>query len=137
MLKRLSINTKVIAALNPCRDRFNNWLKHYEAADLDILEFLALDEITASDKIWVSVRVLPIQLVEIFAIDCAVKTVYTAGDYADAAAYAAALYADDAVAANADAAAFAATTVTAAYDAERELQIDALAYLVMLERGET
>lgn len=68
---KLTINTKKIKKLNPCEDRLENWKKHYGAKSFRILNFLELDKITAEDKIWVSVRVLPRELVEVFAIDCA------------------------------------------------------------------
>lgn len=60
----------------------------------DILEFLDLKSITLSDKYWVTFRLIPRFLVEVFAIDCACEAQeyadYAAADYAAyAAAYAA------------------------------------------------
>ena len=100
---KLQITTKKIKALKPCSNRFENWLKHYKDFDGDILEFLSLDKITARDKIWTALKLLPIDIIEVFAIDCA----FAAADYAayaaaDAAYRAnAAYYAADAAAANA------------------------------------
>lgn len=90
-MKQLKINTKVIASFNPCKGRFDNWKDQYSTFNGDIMELLALENITAKDKIWVAVRLLPRFLIEEFAIDCAVKTAYTA-DVAYA-AYAADAYA--------------------------------------------
>ena len=79
---KLQVNTDKIKALNPCDDRFENWLTHYKNFKGDILEFLSLDKITAKDKIWVSLRLLPVDIIEVFAIDCA----FAAANYAVAAA---------------------------------------------------
>jgi hypothetical protein len=155
----MKINTDIIKALNPCKDRYDNWVKHYPKFNKDTLDFLELKNITASDKIWVSVRVLPKELVDVFAIDCAFRAYVAAAtcaaatcvaDYAadaaaayaassaayaaDAAAYAAAAAADYAAADAADAAAAAemyfAADYTAADNVERENQVDALIILI-------
>ncbi len=120
---KLTINTKKIEALAPCRDRFDIWKKYYGKKSFDILEFLELDKITTRDKIWVSVRVLPRELIEVFAIDCVfsayaavyVSYVADAVDAADAADVAATAAADAAAADDAD--------------EERENQVDALIML--------
>ena len=52
----IKINTEVIKGLRPCRSRFNNYLNYYEDFDGTLEEFLALDNITYSDKVWVFVR---------------------------------------------------------------------------------
>ena len=141
-IMKLKINTDKIKALNPCQARYDNWLKHYDNFNGNILKFLELEKITPRDKIWVSVRVLPKELVEIFAIDCAFSASYT--DAAYAAVYAAAAYAADAYAAAAyaadaavyaavyaaDAAAYAAAAADFAAVAERENQVDALIMLI-------
>lgn len=76
---KIKINTKVIRALQPCTDRLVHWLNHYPTFSGDIQEFLQLEHITAADKVWVALRVLPRFLVEVFAIDCAVVAApYTA-----------------------------------------------------------
>lgn len=147
-MKNLVINTELIESLNPCKDRFNNWLEHYGTRSFTILEFLELeDDITAPDKIWVAVRVLPRDLVEVFAIDCAFAAnasadATTAAAFATAAttaaafaaAFAAAATSADATAAASayTAAAFAAAAAapTAAIAIERENQIDALIMLI-------
>jgi len=68
---KIKVNSKIIKSLLPCEDRLVNYLKHYNELNFDILEFLALDKITTEDKIWVSVRLMPKELVQRFAMDCA------------------------------------------------------------------
>ena len=160
---KLKINTKIIKELNPCQDRLDNWLKYYSDFKGDILDFLELENITAQDKVWVSLKLLPREIVEVFSIDCAFSAAADAAAYAAdaadaAAAYAAAAYAADAAAAGyaayaadaaaasyaaADAADYAyaaagyADADAAAYAAarlqERENQVDAL---IMLIKGD-
>jgi len=129
---KLKINTKIIKELNPCQDRLDNWLKYYSDFKGDILDFLELENITALDKVWVSLKLLPRDIVEIFSIDCAFR--------ADAAYAVYVVYADAAdAAAAADAACAAAYAAADAADAtdarlqERENQVDAL---IMLIKGE-
>lgn len=125
------INTEILKALKPCSDRYEVWLKHYKKFDGSLLDFLELDKISAKDKIWVSVRVMPRFLVEVFAIDCAFRA-----DAADAhAARAVASASDDSANYSAGAAASSAAYAAAAadnsaYAAERENQIDALIMLI-------
>ena len=135
---KMKVNAKKIKALTPCDDRFDNFLKHYAKFNGDMLEFLALKKITANDKVWVAVRLMPRHLVEVFAIDCAVNAQdYAADAAADATAaayYAAAAAAAAAYRAAANAAyyaAHAAADADAMVDQERERQVDALAFLMM------
>ena len=95
---KIKIDNEIIKSLQPCTDRYQNYLDHYSDFEGHIEDFLDLDHISHADKIWVSVRVMPRFLVECFAIDCAVAA-------ADAAA---------AAAANADVAAAVAAYVAAA-----------------------
>ena len=97
----IKVDSQIIASLNPCKDRLDNWTKHYSGFKGDLVKFLDLKDITSQDKIWVAVRLLPRFLAEVFAIDCA-------------------------VAANAAAAAYAAANAAA----ERQRQIEALIYLI-------
>jgi len=155
----MKVNKKIIKKLNPCKERFDNYLKHYKNFSGDILEFLALGKITPKDKIWVTLRLFwgenDLATLQVFAIDC-VFAAYAYADSADAAdaadaaadsaayaaaysayayayAYAAADYAAAAAASAAYAAAdsAAAYAYAAAYAAERERQVDCLAYLIM------
>jgi len=76
---KIPVNSDIIKSLTPCEDRLVNYLNHYNELNFDILEFLALDKITAEDKVWVLVRLMPINLVQKFAMDCASR----ASTYAD------------------------------------------------------
>ena len=53
----MRINTAIIGGLNPCKSRFNNYLNHYKDFDGTLEEFLALDNITYSDKVWVFINI--------------------------------------------------------------------------------
>ena len=88
----MKINKKIIKSLKPCADRYENYLVHYADFNGTIEEFLFLPEISPTDKLWVSLRLLPRNIVEVFALDCAVS----AQSYADdsAAAYRAARFFD-------------------------------------------
>lgn len=130
----MKVNTKIIKALYPCRDRFDNWLKHYKNFDGDILDFLSLNKITASDKIWVTLRLLLNDgdsfTVRTFAIDCALAAV--ASDYAAEVAAAYAGYAIDAELAADTATAYAAYVAVYSDEPyiEKERQVDSLIYLI-------
>ena len=113
----MKINAKIISDLKPCRDRHMNWIEHYSDFDGDILDFLELDKITAEDKVWVAVRVMPRLLVEVFAIDCSLSAYASS---ASAASYASS--ASSASYAAADAAVYAAAVYAAADAAKKELQ---------------
>lgn len=77
---KIKINTEVIAKLDTCKDRFKNWIKHYNHWNGDIAEFLNLDKISYRDKMWVASRLMPISIAEVFAIDCAVSVATHADD---------------------------------------------------------
>ena len=49
----MRINKDIIIKLNPCGSRFDNYLSHYKDFDGTLEEFLALDNINYSDKVWV------------------------------------------------------------------------------------
>lgn len=80
----MRINLQIIKELNPCLDRLENFSWHYRKFDGTVAEFLDLENITHKDKLWVLLGLLPRNLVEIFAIDCAVTT-HAAAYAADAA----------------------------------------------------
>jgi ribosome-associated translation inhibitor RaiA len=114
------INTELISKMNPCKDRLDNYTKHYSQQVFTLKQFFKLKDITYSDKIWVSVRLLSRTSLEVFAIDCAVSAQQHAID-ADAAAIDAA----DAI----DAAAYAIDVAdAAAIDAADAAAIDIAAY---------
>jgi hypothetical protein len=114
-MTKLIINTKVIAELNPCKDRFDNYKYYYEHRDFTLRQFLALKNITHNDKLWVVLRLVDSDTKVIFALDCCFS--------AYAAAYAVAAYDADA-----DAAYVAAYTV--GFGQERDRQILSLVYLI-------
>lgn len=74
----MKIDTKYILSLNPCRDRLDNYLKHYKDFSGSLIDFLNLDKITWEDKIWVLFRedsLLPEKLMREFAFICASRAV--------------------------------------------------------------
>lgn len=89
---KIKVNTDVIRSLKPCSYRLDNWLLHYSEFNGDIVKFLKLKKITYNDKIWVAVRLIPLEMKVIFAIDCNFAAYYicdTAGHAVHYAAYAA------------------------------------------------
>ena len=52
------INKRVIAELNPCKERFENFANHYSNFEGNLKEFISLENITYSDKVWVATRLL-------------------------------------------------------------------------------
>src|ERR1035441_898522 len=116
---KIKVNTKVISKLNPCKDRFDNWKYKYPKFNGDIIKFLRLTDISHSDKLWVTLRLIPSEIKVIFALDCAFSAyVAVAADAAAAhAAHAAAAYAAAAAYYAAYAAYAAAYTADAAYAA--------------------
>ena len=65
------INKAVISNLSPCSSRFNNYLDHYEKFNGSLDDFLDLDKITYSDKIWVASRLLNKNQLVHFGLLCA------------------------------------------------------------------
>lgn len=52
----MRINKQIIEKLKPCQDRFDNFKKHYSDFDDDLKEFILLENISYSDKVWVFTR---------------------------------------------------------------------------------
>ena len=133
----IQVNKKVIAKMHPCKDRFDNYLANYSSFNGSILEFLDLDKISSIDKIWVTLRLLPQEQLEYFAIDCAFAAyaAYAAAYATYATAYATANAAAYAVNA-ADAAAYAAarTAPTATYKKYQDKLLEMINDLSELER---
>lgn len=69
-------NTKKLKDLKPCADRFKNWLEHYGDFEGSFCEFLDLDKITYDDKIFVIRKLVPIEILERWAILCAESVLY-------------------------------------------------------------
>jgi hypothetical protein len=108
---KLTVTTKKVAALKPCASRFDNFKAEYPNFKGSIEEFLDLDRINYHDKLWVTLRLVPRIVLEIFAVDCAAKTM----EYCENAAKAAANAAAYAAKATADYATSYATKATADY----------------------
>jgi hypothetical protein len=129
----VKLTVETIKALNPCKSRLDNFTQHYPAFKGDLIDFLSLEQITPQDKVWVAVKIVPRQILEVFAIDCAFSAQkYSDADAADAAADAAAYAAEATADAAAEAAAYAAADAAAyaaARNQERENQVDALIHL--------
>ena len=56
--KLLTVNTKKIKALNPCKDRLANYLEHYADFEGSLKQFFNLKNITYADKTWVAFRLM-------------------------------------------------------------------------------
>jgi len=70
-MKKLRITNEYIKSLSPCTNRFNNYIQHYENTDFSIAEFLKLDNITYSDKLWVWKKFATINEAAMFGLYCA------------------------------------------------------------------
>ncbi len=131
------INKEVIGGLNPCKDRFDNFVKFYGDKDFTVAKFMGLKNITQEDKLWVVFRLMPKDSIRLAAADIAESVLHifenkypndcrprkaieaarcgnkVTADAAAAAAYAAAATAAARAAAYADAAAAAAYAAAA------------------------
>ena len=125
----MRITAELIQSFNSCRVGLDNYLKHFGTKETDLVSILESENIPHKHKIWLATKVLPNDVIEIFAWDCAFH----------AAAYAAAAYAADADAAAAAAAADAADAAAAyaayaadadAADAEVQRQVEALIWII-------
>lgn len=67
----MKINHANIKALKPCDSRYENFKKHYPDFDSDLKEFLYLEEIKYSDKVWVFTRLATKEQNIKWAIMCA------------------------------------------------------------------
>ena len=67
----MQINTSYLTTLNPCEDRLNNWINHYDNFNGSLSEFLDLTEITHQDKLWVYLRSIDSKLIPLVAADFA------------------------------------------------------------------
>jgi hypothetical protein len=67
----MQINREILKNLNPCLDRYKNYLENYPNFDGSFDEFLDLENITYDDKIWVAQRVLNTNQLIHFALLCA------------------------------------------------------------------
>lgn len=64
------VTKKIIKALKPCGDRYENYIEYYSDFNGTLEEFLFLPLISHKDKLWVALRLLPLETIEIFTLDC-------------------------------------------------------------------
>ena len=69
----MEITKRYLESLEPCEDRWENYLKYHNDFKGSVLEFLKLENVTIDDKFWVVLRkdVLPDELLHEFACQCA------------------------------------------------------------------
>lgn len=65
------IKKDTITKLNPCQDRFDNYVKHYGSKSFTINEFLNLVKISNEDKIWVALRLMSKENIKRVGLDVA------------------------------------------------------------------
>jgi hypothetical protein len=65
------VNMSKISALNPCKDRFENFVKFYGSKTLTKGQFMGLKNITQDDKMWVAFRMMREKSVRLCAIEIA------------------------------------------------------------------
>jgi hypothetical protein len=76
----MRITKKLIEKMNPCKNRFENFTSNYPDYDDELSNFLALENITYSDKVWVCTRLLTRNQLVHWSIMCAesVKQIFEA-----------------------------------------------------------
>ena len=72
----MKINLKVIKELNPCSDRYNNYIKFYRDKKLTFCQFMGLKNITHQDKLWVAFRLMTKNNIRQAAADIAESTLH-------------------------------------------------------------
>jgi hypothetical protein len=72
----MRIDKKYLKSLKPCAARFENYLKHYKKWSGSLSEFLALENISHSDKVWVLARSISTKNKQLFAIEMAESVLY-------------------------------------------------------------
>ena len=65
------ITKEYLKSLRPCADRFENYLCHYAKWSGSLAEFLELEKISHTDKVWVFTRSIDKEKQRLFAADCA------------------------------------------------------------------
>jgi hypothetical protein len=73
------VNKSVLQNLEIGKRFIEEHSRHYEDFEGSLIEFLALDHISKFNKIWVSLKLLPEDLLEAFTSECVpfVKTCYS------------------------------------------------------------
>lgn len=67
----MKINLETIQKLNPCQDRLDNYKNNYDTNDFTLEEFLNLDKITYTDKVWVATGLFTKKQNVLWSIKCA------------------------------------------------------------------
>lgn len=67
----MKINHDIIQAMEPCQSRYDNFKQHYPDFDGDHQDFLDLEKITYSDKIWVLAKLMTKNQYVLWAVLCA------------------------------------------------------------------
>lgn len=75
------INSEIIKKLNPCDDRFNNYLNNYKDFSGSLEDFILLENITYSDKVWVVTRLFTKEQNIKWSILCASKVLSIFEEY--------------------------------------------------------
>jgi len=70
------INKKIISKLKPCKDRFDNYIKHYGTKSFTSGQFMGLKNITQSDKMWVVFRLMKKEYIKLAAADIAETVIH-------------------------------------------------------------
>lgn len=65
------ITTELIKKYNPCKSGIDNWSLVTKDKPIKLNKFFNLKNIPDRDKIWLLCRILPRNIIEVFAIDCA------------------------------------------------------------------
>ena len=67
----MKINASAIEKFNPCKDRFDNFKSQYPDFDGSLYDFIRLENITYSDKVWAVTRMFTKQQNVAWSILCA------------------------------------------------------------------
>jgi hypothetical protein len=67
----MQITKNSISALNPCKDRFDNFVKFYGSKTLTKGQLMGLKNITQNDKMWVAFKMMDEKSVKLCAIEIA------------------------------------------------------------------
>lgn len=67
----MKITINLIKSYNPCKSGIDNFEKLYLNYNNDLTHFLALPDISYSDKIWLATKVIDIKTLQQWSIECA------------------------------------------------------------------
>jgi len=72
----MQINKEFLKSLNPCADRYKNYLEHHGEFSGSLSDFLGLPDLDYNDKVWVAERVLNKNQAVNWSILCAESVVH-------------------------------------------------------------